>query len=195
MKETKKKRISLPTKKQIETELKRYRRQKAYNKALADTIYVLTMVAAIAVLIATLVLPVVQIEGTSMEPTLVNGDIVLLTKTTNFERGELCGFSWNNKLLIKRVIAVEGDTVEISSETGAVLLNGQVLSETYTSGLTSREGLLAPITVPKGQVFLLGDNRAAGQSLDSRSFGGVSVDSIIGTAVYRFAPWEKRGGF
>ena len=73
---------SLPTKQQVETERKRYRRQKAYNKALGGTVYVLTIVAAVAVLIATLVLPVLQIEGTSMEPTLKNGDIVLLTNTT-----------------------------------------------------------------------------------------------------------------
>ena len=90
----KKKEVSLPTKKQIETERKRYRRQKAYNKALSGTVYVLTIVAAVAVLIATLVLPVLQIEGTSMEPTLYNGDIVLLMKTTRFDRGDLCGFTW-----------------------------------------------------------------------------------------------------
>ena len=107
MKHTRKEISSLPTIKQVETERKRYRRQKAYNKALSGTIYVLTIVAAVAVLIATLVLPVLQIEGTSMEPALVNGDVVLLTKTTSFDRGELCGFSWNNKLLIKRVIKVE----------------------------------------------------------------------------------------
>ena len=102
-----KKEISLPTRKQVETERKRYRRQKAYNKALRGTIYVLTIVAAVAVLIATLVLPVLQIEGTSMEPTLSNGDIVLLTKTPLFERGDLCGFTWNNKLLIKRVFQIK----------------------------------------------------------------------------------------
>ena len=84
MKHSQKEIKSLPTKEQVETERKRYRRQKAYNKALSGTIYVLTIVAAVAVLIATLILPVLQIEGTSMEPTLVNGDIVLLTKTTHF---------------------------------------------------------------------------------------------------------------
>ena len=115
---------SLPTKTQVETERKRYRRQKAYSKALSGTIYALTIVAAVAVLIATLVLPVLQIEGTSMEPTLVNGDILLLTKTTNFERGELCGFSWNNKLLIKRVIGIPGDWIEIATD-GTVYLNGE----------------------------------------------------------------------
>ena len=85
----KKKEVSLPTKDQVETEKKRYRRKKAYKKALRGTVYVLTIVAAVAVLVATLILPVLQIEGTSMEPTLTNGDIVLLTKTTRFERGEL----------------------------------------------------------------------------------------------------------
>ena len=91
---------SLPTKQQVETERKRYRRQKAYNKALGGTVYVLTIVAAVAVLIATLVLPVLQIEGTSMEPTLKNGEIVVLLKTAKLNRGDLCGFSYSNKILI-----------------------------------------------------------------------------------------------
>ena len=107
----KKKEVSLPTKSQVETERKRYRRQKAYNKALRGTVYVLTIVAAVAVLIATLVLPVLQIEGTSMEPTLSNGDIVLLTKTTRFNRGDLCGFTWNYMLLFKRGIGLPGDWI------------------------------------------------------------------------------------
>ena len=120
----------LPTKEQVENERKRYRRQKAYMKALGGTVYVLTIVAAIAVLIATLVLPVLQIEGTSMEPTLTNGDIVLLTKTTDFDRGELCGFSWNNKLLIKRVIGIPGDWIEMDTD-GTIYLNGEQLNEPY----------------------------------------------------------------
>ena len=124
----KKKEVSLPTKKQVETERKRYRRQKAYNKALRGTVYVLTIVAAVAVLVATLVLPGLQIEGTSMEPTLTNGDIVLLTKTTRFERGDLCGFTWNNKLLIKRVIGVPGDWIEIDTD-GTIYLNGEKVTD------------------------------------------------------------------
>ena len=122
--------VSLPTKEQVETERKRYRRQKAYNKALRGTVYVLTIVAAVAVLIATLILPVLQIEGTSMEPTLSNGEIVLLMKTTRFERGDLCGFTWNNKLLIKRVIGLPGDWIEMDKE-GTIYLNGEVLEEHY----------------------------------------------------------------
>ena len=147
--------ISLPTKKQVETERKRYRRQKAYNKALRGTIHVLTVVAAVAVLIATLILPVMQIEGTSMEPTLSNGDIVLLTKTTRFDRGDLCGFTWNNKLLIKRVIVLPGDWIEIDID-GTVYLNGEKLDEPYVETLALGEcDLEFPFQVPQEQYFVL----------------------------------------
>ena len=179
---------SLPTKKQIEIERKRYRRQKAYNKALGGTIYVLTMVAAVAVLIATLVLPVLQIEGTSMEPTLVNGDIVLLTKTTKFERGELCGFSWNNKLLIKRVIGVSGDWIEIDTD-GTVYLNGEALVEPYAAQLAMGEcDLEFPYQVPQEQYFVLGDMRES--SIDSRNtlIGCVEKDQILGKVFFRIWP-------
>jgi signal peptidase I len=138
MKQKEKDEVSLPSKNQVETERKRYRRQKAYGKALRGTIYVLTIVAAVAVLVATLILPVLQIEGTSMEPTLTNGDIVLLTKTTKFDRGDLCGFTWNNKLLIKRVIGVPGDWIEIASD-GTVYVNGEALDEPYVQNLALGE--------------------------------------------------------
>ena len=179
---------SLPTKKQVETERKRYRRQKAYNKALGGTLYVLTIVAAVAVLIATLVLPVLQIEGTSMEPTLVNGDIVLLTKTTKFNRGELCGFSWNNKLLIKRVIGIPGDWIEIDSQ-GAVYLNGEKLDEPYATKLAVGEcDLEFPYQVPPEQYFVMGDMRES--SIDSRNtlIGCVELDQIVGKVFFRIWP-------
>ena len=191
MKETKNTVTSLPTKKQVETERKRYRRQKAYNKALGGTIYVLTMVAAVAVLIATLVLPVLQIEGTSMEPTLVNGDIVLLTKTTTFERGELCGFSWNNKLLIKRVIGKPGDWIEIDTD-GTVYLNGQALEEQYAGQLSMGEcDLEFPYQVPQEQYFVLGDMRES--SIDSRNtlIGCVAKDQILGKVFFRIWPLDS----
>jgi len=181
---------SLPTKQQVETERKRYRRQKAYNKALGGTVYVLTIVAAIAVLIATLVLPVLQIEGTSMEPTLVNGDIVLLTKTTNFDRGELCGFSWNNKLLIKRVIGIPGDWIEIDTD-GTVYLNGEELDEPYAEQLSVGEcDLEFPFQVPQEQYFVLGDMRES--SIDSRNtlIGCVAKDQIVGKVFFRIWPFK-----
>ena len=190
MKQTKSTVVTLPTKQQVETERKRYRRQKAYNKALGGTVYVLTIVAAIAVLIATLVLPVLQIEGTSMEPTLANGDIVLLTKTTNFDRGELCGFSWNNKLLIKRVIGIPGDWIEIDTD-GSVYLNGEKLDEPYAAQLSVGEcDLEFPYQVPQEQYFVLGDMRES--SIDSRNtlIGCVKKDQIVGKVFFRIWPFK-----
>ena len=190
MKHTRKEISSLPTIKQVETERKRYRRQKAYNKALSGTIYVLTIVAAAAVLIATLVLPVLQIEGTSMEPTLVNGDVVLLTKTTSFDRGELCGFSWNNKLLIKRVIGIPGDWIEIDTD-GTVYLNGEKLDEPYAEQLSVGEcDLEFPFQVPQEQYFVLGDMRES--SIDSRNtlIGCVEKDQIVGKVFFRIWPFK-----
>ena len=190
MKHTPKRMASLPTKKQFETELKRHRRRKAYLKALSGTIYVLTFVAAVAVLIATLVLPVLQIEGTSMEPTLVNGDILLLTKTTNFDRGELCGFSWNNKLLIKRVIGTPGDWIEIDTD-GTVYLNGEKLEEPYAQQLAVGEcDLEFPYQVPQEQYFVLGDMRES--SIDSRNtlIGCVEKDQIVGRVFFRVWPFN-----
>ena len=181
---------SLPTISQIESERKRYRRQKAYNKALGGTLYVLTIVAAIAVLIATLILPVLQIEGTSMEPTLVNGDIVLLTKTTEFERGQLCGFSWNNKLLIKRVIGIPDDWIEIDID-GTVYLNGEKLDEPYAQQLAMGEcDLDFPYQVPQEQYFVLGDMRE--NSIDSRNtlIGCVAKDQIVGKVFFRIWPFK-----
>lgn len=190
MKEKRSRVSSLPTKNQVEKERKRYRRQRAYNKALSGTIYVLTFVAAVAVLIATLVLPVLQIEGTSMEPTLVNGDIVLLTKSTNFERGELCGFSWNNKLLIKRVIGLPGDWIEIDTD-GTVYLNGEQLEEPYAGQLAMGEcDLEFPYQVPQEQYFVLGDMRES--SIDSRNtlIGCVEKDQIVGKVFFRVWPMK-----
>ena len=187
----KKKEVSLPTKKQVETERKRYRRQKAYNKALRGTIYVLTIVAAVAVLIATLVLPVLQIEGTSMEPTLSNGDIVLLMKTTRFERGDLCAFTWNNKLLVKRVVGLPGDWIEIDTD-GTVYLNGDKLDEPYVQQTALGEcDLEFPFQVPQEQYFVIGDMRES--SIDSRNslIGCIPKDQIVGKVFFRVWPFKS----
>ena len=185
------KEVSLPTKKQVEAERKRYRRKKAYNKALRGTVYVLTVVAAVAVLIATLVLPVLQIEGTSMEPTLSNGDIVLLTKTTRFDRGDLCGFTWNNKILIKRVIGIPGDWIEIDTD-GTIYLNGDKLDEPYVQRKALGECDLAfPYQVPQEQYFVVGDMRES--SIDSRNslIGCIKKDQIVGKVFFRVWPFKS----
>ena len=182
---------SLPSMEQIKSERKRYRWQKAYLKALRGTISVLTYMAAVAALIATLVLPVLQIEGTSMEPTLVNGDIVLLSKTTVFRRGDICGFAWNNKILIKRVIGIPGDWVEIDTD-GTVYLNGAKLDEPYAQQIAFGEcDLEFPFQVPQEQYFVLGDMRES--SIDSRNtlVGCVETDQIIGKIFFRIWPLKE----
>ena len=181
----------LPTRDQVESERKRYRWQQAYLNALRGTISVLTYMAAIAALIATLVLPVLQIEGTSMEPTLVNGDIVLLVKTTDFSRGDICGFSWNNKILIKRVVGIPGDWIEIDTD-GTVYLNGEKLDEPYTAQIAFGEcDLEFPFQVPQEQYFVLGDMREI--SIDSRNtlIGCVEAEQIIGKIFFRIWPLES----
>lgn len=190
MKHTRKEIGSLPTIDQIETERKRYRWQKNYFRALRGTISVLTYMAAVAALIATLVLPVLQIEGTSMEPTLVNGDIVLLTKSTVLGRGDICGFSWNNKILIKRVIGIPGDWIEIDTD-GTVYLNGERLDEPYAEQIAFGEcDLEFPFQVPQEQYFVLGDMRES--SIDSRNtlIGCVEHEQIIGKVFFRVWPLE-----
>ena len=179
---------ALPSLRQIESERKRYRWQKAYIKALQGTISVLTYMAAVAALIATLVLPVLQIEGTSMAPTLASGDIVLLTKSTNFDHGDICGFAWNNKILIKRVIGVPGDWIEIDTD-GTVYLNGEKLDEPYAEQIAFGEcDLEFPYQVPQEQYFVLGDMRES--SIDSRNtlIGCVENDQFIGKIILRIWP-------
>lgn len=191
MREKEEKQVSLPTRAQVESERKRYRWKKAYFKALRGTISVLTYVAAIAALVATLVLPVLQIEGTSMEPTLVNGDIVLLAKTTHFERGDICGFGWNNKLLVKRVIGVPGDWIEIDTD-GTVYCNGEKLDEPYAQQIAFGEcDLEFPYQVPQEEYFVLGDMRES--SIDSRNtlIGCVETEQIVGKVFFRIWPLNR----
>lgn len=179
---------ALPTKRQVELERRRYRWKKAYMNALRGTISVLTYMAAVAALVATLVLPVLQIEGASMEPTLSSGDIVLLNKTIYFGRGDICGFSWNNKILVKRVIGIPGDWIEIDSD-GTVYRNGEKLDEPYAEQIAFGEcDLEFPYQVPQEQYFVLGDMRES--SIDSRNtlVGCVEDDQIIGKIFFRVWP-------
>ena len=173
----------------IRTELKRERNRLRYRKILKSTVYTLVIVAAIAVLIATLVLPVLQISGTSMEPTLNNDDIVVLIKTKNLERGDLCGFSYSNKILIKRVIGLPGDSIVIDDE-GTVYINGYALDESYylLDKSLGECDIEFPFTVPEETYFLMGDKRET--SIDSRStvIGCVSKDQIIGKIFFKVWP-------
>ena len=179
----------IPSSEELRGELKRERYKQRFRKVLKSTFYTLIVVAAVAALIATLVFPVLQIAGTSMEPTLENGQIVVLLKTSNLERGDLCGFSYSNKILIKRVIGLPGDTIVVDPE-GTVYVNGYALEEPYISekGLGECD-IEFPYEVPQETYFLMGDHRQT--SIDSRSTvsGAVQKEQIVGKIFMRVWPF------
>ena len=182
---------NLPSPEELRGELKRERYRQRFRKVLKSTVYTLIVVAAVAALVATLVFPVLQIAGTSMEPTLNNGEIVVLVKTDKLERGDLCGFSYSNKILIKRVIGLPGDTIVIDPE-GTVYINGYALEEPYLTekGLGECD-LEFPYEVPQETYFLMGDQRLT--SIDSRSsvIGAVSKEQIVGKIFLRVWPLSE----
>lgn len=190
-KKTQKNKITLPSAKQIETEILRERYNRKYKQVLKSTVYSLIVVAAVAVLIATLAFPVLQISGSSMEPTLNDEEIVVLLKTTNMKKGELCCFSYQNKLLIKRVIGQPGDRIDID-ENGNVYVNNEYLNETYVTDKSLGEcDITFPCYVTDNHYFVLGDHRST--SIDSRSsvIGLVSEEYIVGKIFFRIWPFDS----
>ena len=185
------KNLTIPSEKQIEAEILREKYNKKYKQVLKSTIYSLIVVAAVAVLIATLAFPVLQISGSSMEPTLNDEEIVVLLKTTNMKKGELCCFTYQNKLLIKRVIGLPGDKITID-ESGNVFVNDLIISEPYVTEKALGEcDISFPCYVSDNHYFVLGDHRST--SIDSRSsvIGLVSEDYIVGKIFFRIWPFDK----
>ena len=182
-----------PTSTQIETEIARIKYKKVYGKVLRSTIYSLITVAAIAVLIATVWMPVLQVYGSSMTPTLENDNIVVTFKTSDLEQGDIIAFYFNNKILIKRIIAEPGDIVDIR-EDGTVYVNEEMLDEPYIAEKALGEcNVEFPFEVPQARWFVIGDNREA--SVDSRNtaVGCVAEEQIVGRVIFRIWPWERIG--
>ena len=175
----------------LKKELKRERYNRRFRRLLRSTVNALIVVAAVAALVATLVLPVLQIAGTSMEPSLMDGDIVLLVKTDRLKNGDLCAFYYSNKILIKRIIAIPGDYIWIESD-GTVFLNGEALDEPYVSEKALGEcDVEFPYQVPENNYFVMGDKRET--SIDSRSsvIGCIMEDQMVGKILFRIWPLSE----
>jgi signal peptidase I len=155
----------------------------------------LITVAAIAVLIATLWMPVLEIYGTSMTPTLNDGEIVISLKTNDINTGDVVAFYYNNKILVKRVIAKSGDWIKIDKD-GTVTVNGEVLDEPYVNEKSLGEcDLTFPYQVPDGRVFVMGDHRSVSVDSRSSSMGCVSEEQIVGKLVFKVWPTKDVGSF
>ena len=185
--------VELPSLEQIEEERKRLRYRSRYGRTLKSTIAILMVVAAAAVLVATLWMPVLRIYGSSMVPTLSDGQIVVSVKTTDFRPGDIAAFYHGNKLLIKRYIAGPSDWVNIDND-GNVFINGVELDEPYlTEKAFGETNITLPYQVPDKRYFLMGDNRDV--SVDSRNtaVGCVAADQIVGKVVFRIWPLREFG--
>ena len=178
---------------QLEAELKREKHKHRYRTVLKSTISTLIVVAAVAVLAATLWMPVLQIYGNSMTPTLKEGQIVVCLKGSDLEQGDLVAFYVGNKLLVKRVIAESGEWFDITEE-GVVFVNGKELDEPYLQEKAFGEcDIELPYQVPESRYFLMGDHRTS--SIDSRSsvIGCIDKEQIVGKIVFCVWPPEDFG--
>lgn len=185
--------VERPSIELLEAEINRTKYRRRYRTVLKSTVYALITVAAVAVLVATLWLPVMQTHGSSMAPTLENGEILFSVKTKHLEQGEIIAFYYNNKVLVKRVIAGPGQWVDIDDD-GNVFVDGQLLDEPYlTEKSLGNADIDLPYQVPDEKYFVMGDHRST--SADSRhtAVGCVSSEQMVGRIAFRVWPLSQFG--
>ena len=185
--------VQIPTIEQVEAERARLRYKHRYSKTLKSTVAILVVVAALAVLVATLWMPVLQIYGSSMSPTLKDGEIVIAVKGSSFSTGDVVGLWYENKLLVKRVIGKPGDWINIDKD-GNITVNGELLDEPYITKKAYGETTIElPYQVGDDMWFVVGDNREV--SIDSRntSVGCITTDQIVGRIVFCIWPIKDFG--
>ena len=185
--------VDIPATEQLEAELAREKYKKRYHSVLRSTVYTLIIVAAVAVLTATLWLPVLQIYGSSMTPTLQDGEIVFSVKTSDFAPGDIVAFYYNNKILIKRVICGPADWVNIDGD-GTVYVNGTVLDEPYLVEKALGDcNIELPYQVPDGKVFVMGDHRSTSGDSRNTAVGCVAQEQVVGKIIFRIWPLNRLG--
>lgn len=181
----------LPSTEQLYAEMRRLRYRRNFLKTVATTINSLVVVAAFAVIISLLFLPVLRVTGSSMTPTLYDDELVICSKRSHYEQGDIVAFYFNNKILLKRVIGLPGDWIEIM-EDGTVYRNGELLDEPYIDEKALGEcDIEFPYQVPENRIFVMGDHRST--SVDSRTamVGCIADEYIIGRLILRIWPFEQ----
>ena len=179
--------------KELRQELRRVKYNSKFAGTLYNTIGTLVVVAALAILVANLWLPVLQVTGTSMSPTLQEGQILVASKGSSFKTGDVVAFYYNNKILVKRVIAMPGDWVNISDD-GTVYVNDIAIDEPYLKEKSFGDcNIELPYQVPESKIFVMGDNRSV--SLDSRNtaIGCISEEQVVGKVSFGLWPLSKFG--
>lgn len=191
--EKEEKKVDLPTLAQLEAELEWETGRKEHSRVLRSTLFILLVAAAAAIIVAVMLFPVLQIKGMSMSDTLQDGDVVVTMNTSDFSQGDVVAFYYNNTLLVKRVIALPGDWVDIDKD-GTVSVNGTVLAEPYLKEKALGECNIAlPYQVPDGKIFVMGDHRET--SVDSRNtaVGCIGKERVVGRLLLRVWPLSGLG--
>ncbi|MCB6489744.1 signal peptidase I [Dorea sp. 210702-DFI.3.17] len=187
------KEVAIPSLEQVKREREKLKYQKEYRRTIKHVLGVLLVAAAVSVLLATVFFPILRVSGVSMEPTLEDGQVIVLEKSGKFKTGDLIGFYYQNKILLKRVIGQAGDYIDIDAD-GNVYVNDEKLDEPYLKDQALGEcDINLPYQVPDGKIFVMGDHRS--KSIDSRSklVGCVSDEQVVGRVVFRLWPLKSIG--